>query len=221
LIRKTPKQIASVIKEAILETPGATLDLTGGNIDVVDHGARLYYEIVKEVRKVSSIPICAEISPPESNDTIQELVTLGVNAFMMNLEVFDEKLRRLFLPGKSEITRERYFNAYEFALKLVGKSKVSSVLIVGLESKTSTLQGAKELIDRGVIPTIMPLRPNDGSRLENFPTPRPDDVWDISQEVGKMLIKKKLNPLIHPGCINCSACSVESDFVAHGSANRS
>lgn len=213
ILIKKPHQIAEAVIFAVRASKDRklTLDLTGGNTLTPDRGASMYVDVVKAIRAVNDIPICVEISPPETDEYLSELADAGVNAFMMNLEIWDEKLRHLFMPGKSRISKGRYFEAWRHALSIVGTNRVSSVLIAGLESTRSTLDGARHLIDSGVIPTIMPFRPNDGSILENFDTPDPDNVGHITFEVGRLLAENSLNPKLHPGCISCSACSAEAD----------
>jgi len=214
IVRKTPVQIAESLKiiQDKADLSNFTIDLTGGNTQTEDRGALMYVEIIRAIRKISNIPICVEIAPPDKDEYLNMLFDIGANSFMLNLEIWDDKLRKLFLPGKSKITKTRYFQAWEHAIKLVGTGKVSSVLIVGLESKYSTLEGADNLIKHGVIPTIMPFRPNDGSYLENLDCPSPESVLYITHEVSEKLFTNGINPLSHPGCISCGACAAEGDY---------
>ncbi len=215
VFRKSAQQIKEAFTLIKNDINGFTIDLTGGVTLTEDKGALMYIDVVKAIKEVVNIPICAEIAPPDDNKYLTELFEAGVDSFLINLEIWDDKLRQLFLPGKSLISKKRYFDVYEHAIKLVGSSKVSSVLIAGLESQYSTIEGATELINWGVIPTIMPFRPNDGSFLENFRVASPEDVYFISNHVAQRLIDKGLSPQIHPGCISCTACSSEADFFNH------
>jgi radical SAM superfamily enzyme YgiQ (UPF0313 family) len=211
--RKSPKQIAEAVTVAFEANPRSTLDLTAGNTLSTDHGALMYLDVLRAIKERVDIPICVELSPPDENKYLDMLFEAGADAFMMNLEVGDEKLRRLLCPGKSKIPRDRYFEAWEYALGLVGRNKVSSVLIAGLESKESTLRTAQEMIEVGVIPTIMPLRPNNGCYFENFVIPSPDDIEYISRRVGQLLYERGLDSRLHPGCISCTACATEANYL--------
>ncbi|MGA2916592.1 MAG: radical SAM protein [Sedimentisphaerales bacterium] len=212
IIEKSPIEIAEVIALAIKENPSYTVDLTGGNTLSGDRGALSYIEILGAIRKVSDILITVEVSPPVKDEHINMLLDAGANALLMNIEIGDDYLRGIFCPKKSEITKKRYFEAWEYALRIVGRNRVGSALVAGLESKESTLKIAKEMIDTGVIPKIVPFRHNDGARLENFATANPDDVEFISQEVARLLYDKDLRPTEHCGCIGCTGCSAEIDY---------
>jgi len=210
--RKSPQQFAEAVEAAFTVDPRSTLDLTAGNTLLPDRGALTYLDVLRAIKERVNIPICVEISPPDEDKHLDMLVEAGADAFMMNLEIGDDQLRRLFCPGKFKIPKDRYFDAWKHALELVGRSKVSSVLIAGLESRESTLRTAQELIEFGIIPTIMPLRPNDGCYLENFVVPSPDNIEYMSSRVGQLLYKYNLDCRSHPGCISCAACAIEVDY---------
>ena len=140
------------------------------------------------------------------------LIDAGANAFSINLEIYDDRLRRLFCPAKSKIPKQRYVEVWEHLIKQTGKNTVTSVLIAGLESRRSTIEGAHMLISEGVLPTILAFRPNDGCYLQNFVHSNPDDLEAISSEVGKLLLDHDLSARGQPGCIGCGACNLENDF---------
>jgi len=201
--------IDCALKNSIEKT--ASINFTGGNSFSDDRGITSYFTFVEHIRSISNIPICLEVSPPKTLEVIDESVKKGVNAFMMNLEIWDEKLRKLFMPTKSNIKRDEYLSALERAVHLVGKGNVSSVLIVGLERESSVLEAISELIKIGVIPSIMPLRPNNGTILEKFILPSPDVVMNLTTEVAKRLKSNGFSMRNLPGCIGCGACASEHD----------
>lgn len=190
-----------------------SINLTGGNTYADDRGAARYNEFISEIRKFSSVPICIELSPPKTNDPILKLKLAGANAVMMNIEVWDEQIRAMIMPGKSQILRDRYIEAWKYAVEIFGVGNVSSVLIVGLESKESAKNAIDEMIACGVIPSIMPFRPNDGAVLENFPITNPELVFELTEYVAKKIRKSNINVVVLPGCIGCGACAAELDFL--------
>jgi len=72
-----------------------------------------YIEVVKAVRRFSDIPISIEASPSEDISFIDLAIDAGVNAFSINLEIWDEKLRKLFCPLKSRITKKEYLSSWK------------------------------------------------------------------------------------------------------------
>lgn len=190
-----------------------SINLTGGNNSTSNRGIESYKPYVEFIRTYSKIPICIELSPPSDLNTINELVHLGVTSFMMNIEIWDEKLRKVFMPAKSSISRFDYIKAWERAVELVGVGNVSSVIIIGLENEASVLNCVGEMINLGVIPSVMPLRPNDGTLLENFLITQPNLVFQLTIKIAKILKQHSIEIPVSSGCIGCGACAAENDVL--------
>jgi hypothetical protein len=206
------RQFQETVLYATNDNRNYSLHLSGGSNTDSDRGALGYIEIIKAIRSISNLPICVEIAPPETNDYFDMLIDSGTNAFSVNLEIFDDRLRKLFCPAKHKISKQRYFDSWKHLIKRLGKNAVTSVLISGLESQKSTIEGSKILASEGVLPTILPFKPNDGCYLENFPRSNPDEVETISREVSGLLAKYDLDPTGQAGCIGCAACNAENDY---------
>lgn len=209
------KNILQAIKFALIDKQEeeTSINLTGGNTFTADRGANRYVEYIKDIRKISNIPICVELSPPDSDDSLKNLKDCGCNAVMMNIEVWDKNMREVIMPGKSKIERRRYISAWKYAVNLFGSGNVSSVLIVGLESIKSEKEAIDAITDCGVIPSIMPFRPNDGSMLENFPITHPEVVYELTQYAAQKIKAANIRTKTLPGCIGCRACAAELDII--------
>jgi hypothetical protein len=211
---KTPQDFVDTIQAATSYSENYQLHLTGGNVlNRGDRGILDYLDYVAEIRRISNIPISIEISPPENLDDIKRAVDAGVNAFSINLEIWDNKLRKLFCPAKSLISKGSYYKTWNYGLKILGPNQVCSVLVFGLESSESTLMGAEAIVKEGVIPTIIPFRKNNGSLLENFRGPDPKELIHVSRIVGNLMKQSGLEPKAQPGCTNCGGCSVEQEYM--------
>jgi radical SAM protein (TIGR04043 family) len=206
---KDPKDIAYCV--AHLEGAGlhfSELNLNAGTLPGEDRGAGLYLKTIQEIRKVSNIPIAAQICPPEDFRWIKDLYEAGLNTISFNLEVYDEQCRKEICPGKSAIPRERYFEAMEYAVKLFGRNQVSSWLIIGLEPVESTIAGSDPIAAIGAIPFVSVFRPLTGTELENKLPPAVDDVVRVFKKIGEILKKYQLDPKDSTnGCVRCNCCS--------------
>ena len=191
----------------------ASVNLTGGNTFTPDHGALGYIEFIEAIRNVSDIPICIEMSPPDNIIYLKKLHDAGASAVMMNIEMWNEDDRKYIMPGKSVIQKADYMRAWEDAVRLFGSGNVSSVIIAGLEDESYVREAIVSMTEVGVIPSIMPFRPNDGSAMQKHPTTNPDLVEGLSKYAAEMIIKKTIPINNLPGCIGCGACSVELDFA--------
>lgn len=189
----------------------SSINLTGGNLYSEDKGAFQYIDIVKAIREVSNVPIVVEMSPPDDLNILEDFYNIGVTAVEFNIEVWDEKIRNIIIPGKAKIKREHYVNAWKRAVEIFGLGNVGSGIIIGLENTKSSLEGIKQMIMVGCLPSIIPFKPTEGSILENFPKPNPNDIIDVTTQAVALLKKESLSPINGPGCIGCGACTLESD----------
>ena len=209
---KKPGQIAETVLAALQEKPSSVLHLTGGNTASRDRGARRYLEYVEAVRRVSGVPVTIELSPPGPG-WLEKLVDAGVAGFSINIEVWDEKKRRTICPGKSTITKKEYDAAWRDGARLLGDFKVSSVLIVGLDSVESIKNGIGELVSLKVKPVLIPFKPMRGSALEAELPPTPEQVTELSVYAAEAMRNAGARACEMVGCERCGACTVEKDFL--------
>lgn len=212
---KVPQEIAYCISR--LESEGykySELNLNAGTLPGEDRGASLYIETIQEVKKVSNISISAQICPPEDLTWINKFYEAGLNTISFNLEIYDNEYRKEICPGKFAISRERYLEALNYAVKIFGKNQVSSWLIIGLESVETTIAGVEMIAATGAIPFVSVFRPLTGTVLEQRLPPRVEDVVEVFTKTGKILKKYGLNP--HNsinGCVRCNCCSALLEVV--------
>jgi biotin synthase-related radical SAM superfamily protein len=97
---------------------------------------------------------------------------------------------------------------------IFGDTQVSSYVIAGIgESDESIITGSKLLVELGVYPFIVPLRPIPGSMLEKERPPSPDRMRHIYEEVAAILHDNGMSWRKNKaGCVRCRACSALADF---------
>lgn len=213
LVKKDTKDLAEAVKFAFSQNPNYDLVINSGLIISPSKGSEIIARASEEIKKDCDIKIAAELAPPEKRSYLIDLKNSGIEAVMMNLEVNDERLRRLYCPGKARlIPRDRYIEAFREANDIFGEGNVSSVLLANLENKYSTVDGAKKMIDLGVIPSILVFRGTDGTELENYPQANPEDVKWIYSEMQSYIKDKGLDPSKQVGCTKCGSCSMEGDL---------
>lgn len=211
-----PDRIESIIEalKIILKEDSSvkSINLTGGNLYTEDKGANQYFGILKEIRKISNVPVAVEISPPDDLNILYKLHDAGATAIEMNVEIWDEKIRNMMMPGKSKIKREYYIEAWKKAVEIFGEGNVGSGIIIGLENPFSSLEGIKAMVDAGCLPSILPFKPTEGAVLEKFKNCYPQEILKVTKEAAKLMKKKGLDPVDGAGCIGCGACTLESDM---------
>lgn len=214
LVRKTPDQVAEVAEAAVRLDGVKQLVMTTGTPNSDDRGARLMAETAAAVRARVDIPIQAQCEPPDDPIWYSRMKKAGVNSLGMHLEVVEAQVRRRVLPGKSEISLEQYYAAFEQAVAVFGRGQVSTYLLAGLgDSAESLIQCSNKLIGLGVYPFVVPFVPISGTPLEHHPAPSTDFMVEIYSAVAARLRDSDISSeAMAAGCAKCGACSALSLF---------
>jgi hypothetical protein len=107
-----------------------------------------------------------------------------------------------------------YEAAWDEAVRVFGRNRVSTYLLIGLgEDPDELVAGAERLIERGVYPFVVPLRPMLGTlaRTDGVVAPEPSLVRDITARVAALLAAAEMRGADQgAGCAACGACSLLS-----------
>ena len=214
LVRKTPEQVAEVAEAAVRLDGVKQLVMTTGTPNSDDRGARLMAETAEAVKCRVNLPIQGQCEPPEDPRWYQRMKDAGIDSLGMHLEVVEPDVRRRILPGKSELSLERYYEAFADAVAVFGRGEVSTYLLAGLgDSKEALLDCCLRLIELGVYPFVVPFVPISGTPLESHPSPDSSFMVDVYQGVAAMLKAGDLrSERMSAGCAKCGACSALSLF---------
>lgn len=214
LVRKTPEQVAEVAEAAVHLDGVKQLVMTTGTPNSDDRGARLMAETAAAVRRRVSIPIQAQCEPPEDPIWYVRMKEAGVDSLGMHLEVVEPEVRQRILPGKSEISVEQYYRAFEQAVAVFGRGQVSTYLLAGLgDSAESLIHCSEKLIALGVYPFVVPFVPISGTPLEHHPAPSTDFMVEVYSAVAAQLRDSDISSdAMSAGCAKCGACSALSLF---------
>ncbi len=217
--KKDPFVLAKVLQTIENDNPGKykELNINSGTLRSNDMGASMYISVINEIRKVSNIPISAQIAPMKDLTWIDRLKDSGLNSLSFNIEIWDDTVRQKTMPGKGKIPRPLYLDCLEYAGKLFGSSNVSSWLIAGLEPYESTLIAAEEVARRGAIPFVTAFRPIQGSLMEDLNPPDIDILLTIYKNLKGILEKYSLDPQKGDGgCAKCDCCGAAGEVLKYG-----
>ena len=214
IVRKTPAQVAEVAEAAVRLDGVKQLVMTTGTPNSDDRGARLMAETAAAVKQRVPIPIQAQCEPPDDPIWYERMKQAGVDSLGMHLEVVEPEVRRRILPGKSEITLEHYYKAFEQAVEVFGRGQVSTYLLAGLgDSAESLIACSDRLISLGVYPFVVPFVPISGTPLENHPAPSTDFMVEVYTAIASRLKASDISSDgMAAGCAKCGACSALSLF---------
>lgn len=112
------------------------------------------------------------------------LIDLGVDHFSFCYELHDPAWFARILPGKTRtFGQEGFFRALEYTAAKLGKGAVSGEIIAGIEPVEATLAAIDYITERGAFPTVCIFRPTQGSQMEDWPSPDPDEMKAVFRHV--------------------------------------
>ncbi len=204
---KKPEQLSEVVEEAVKEGVAKHVTLTIGTPPGPDKGAIILANATKRIKSRVNIPVHVQLEPPDDGRFLGGLYDAGVDTVGIHVESFDEIVLSEICPMKADL--RKYLKAWKEAVELFGEGQVSSFLIAGLgEDDLSILRGAEEMARIGVIPYLLPLRPLEGSALEDAVPPPPEKMIRLYEAVCDILHKYGLDiERNKAGCVRCNACS--------------
>jgi radical SAM protein (TIGR04043 family) len=212
---KRPRQLAEVAVAAVRLDGVRQMVLTTGTTAGPDRGAKHLTRCVEAIRRaIPRLPIQIQLEPPAGLGWIARLRQAGATSIGIHVESLDDDVRARWTPGKAAVSLERYEVVWTEAVRVFGRNRVSTYLLVGLgENPDQLVAGAKRLIGMGVYPFIVPYRPLPGSlaHAEGVPAPSHDLVADVTDRVAAALRKARMRGIDQgAGCAACGACSALS-----------
>ena len=112
------------------------------------------------------------------------LIDLGADHFSFCYEFHNPEYFARFLPGKEELIGQlAFFRALEYTVKKLGKGSCSGEIIAGIEPLEDTLRAIDYITGIGAFPTVCIFRPTIGSDMEQWPSPRYEDMLVVFRHV--------------------------------------
>lgn len=209
---KDPALLAEVAHAAVTLDGVRQMVMTTGTSNGPDRGARHLARCVRAVRAaVPGLPIQVQIEPPTDLAWIGVLKEAGVTALGIHVESLDPRVRSRWTPGKATVPLARYEEAWREGVRVFGRNRVSTYLLVGLgEDPDELVAGAERLIAMGVYPFVVPYRPLEGSlaHADGVPAPDPATLTAVTRRVARALRAAGMRGADQQaGCAACGACS--------------
>ncbi|TNE95278.1 MAG: MSMEG_0568 family radical SAM protein [Gammaproteobacteria bacterium] len=209
IAHKTPAQLAEVAKAAVELDGVKHMVMTTGTPTGRDRGADILCKSAAAVKAAVDLPIQAQCEPPDDHSWFGKMKEAGIDSLGMHLEVLSPELRAVLMPGKSEVSVETYFEAFDAAVAVFGRGQVSTYILAGLgDTEETIISTSLQLIDRGVYPFVVPFVPIHGTPMEDHPAPSADFMEAVLKPIGAKLREASLlSSDIKAGCGRCGACS--------------
>ncbi len=176
--------------------------LIGGGSESLSTEAKHITQIASYIRKKSNKPIYLMCLPPKDISVLKHWHEVGITEIAFNLELFDRSVAKKYMPGKGKIPIDQYFDAFDEAVTLWGRTgNVRTLFIAGLETKESLLQGIETVCARGVMPILSVFRALKNTIMEDKVPPSNEWLYDLY--VKGEAICNRYNLHLGPSCPAC------------------
>ncbi len=126
----------------------------------------------------------AQLAPERDFSRYDRLMDLGVDHLSFCVEFLNPDWFARICPGKAKMLGQDVFmKSIEYCTRKLGKGAVSGEIIAGVEPIEDTLRGIDEIAAMGAFPTVCIFRPTVGADMEQWPSPRYEDMVVIMQHV--------------------------------------
>ena len=212
--RKTPAQLAEVAKAAVALDGVEHMVMTTGTPPGTDRGAAILAESAAAVKAAVALPIQVQCEPPDDDVWFGRMRDAGADALGMHLEAVTPEVRARIMPGKAQVSIERYLAAFAAAVPVFGRGQVSTYILAGLgDSVEAILSISEKLVALGVYPFVVPFVPISGTPLESHPGPDAAFMHAVLGPLAAMLVGAGLKAAdVKAGCGRCGACSALSTY---------
>ncbi len=198
-LKKVTKESATSAVRRAVELSRDKFDLvfiSGGNFTNRDENFVYYRDIALSIRSelntiAPEIEVVLNVFPPDKLALIDTLCGSGINV-LVSTEVFSEEGYAYHCPGKSKILpKKRLYTVLKRYVKALGKGHVYSIVIQGLESTDSLIDGIWDYAERGVctVVNVLHLDPDTELAKEGAKRPDADDILRVAKELEKVYSK--------------------------------
>ncbi|MDQ8043087.1 MAG: hypothetical protein AAGC46_00355 [Solirubrobacteraceae bacterium] len=153
----------------------------------------------------SPLPVDIMLPPRKDLGHPAWLRSIGVNMLSINLEVSDPARAKVIAPAKSKVGRGHTLDYIERAVEAFGVGYVQSLVVFGeaIEPNESTLQGVRDLVDRGCVPVLSAFRPHHRTPLADAPAATFEEMASMYRRTLDICDASEFDIRPGPRCIAC------------------
>jgi hypothetical protein len=139
---------------------------------------------VKAIKSRVGALVGLQLTPTRDLWKYDRLIELGTDHFSFCYEFHNPEYFARICPGKAKlIGQEGFFRALEYTTRVLGKGTCSGEIIAGIEPLEDTLKAVDYITGLGAFPTVCVFRPTVGSDMQDWPSPRYEDLLAVFRHV--------------------------------------
>lgn len=146
---------------------------------------------VKAIKERVGLLVGVQMVPTPNLWKYDWLIDLGANHFSFCYEFHNPDYFATLCPGKERtLGQKSFFRALEYTTNKLGKGSCSGEIIAGVEPLEDTFKAIDYITDIGAFPTVCIFRPVIGSDMEDYPSPRYEDMIEVMNYMHRACQKK-------------------------------
>ncbi len=212
--RKTMAQLAEVAMAAVVLDGVSQMVMTTGTPPGRDRGAAILAESAAAVKAAVALPIQGQCEPPDEDAWFARMKAAGIDALGMHLEAVAPEVRTRIMPGKAQVSLDRYFAAFAAAVRGV-RARAGVDLHLGRPRRHhggDPRDGREGDRARG-LPFVVPFVPISGTPLERIRHLRPRSCMTSYTRSPRCCVQPACGrPTSRPAAAGAGACSALSTY---------
>lgn len=189
------------VAEADLALPVKHVLISGGSPGRKHH--QWFIDACTTIISATALPVDVMMSAqPSAAQAVERLVEAGVHGLSLNLELFGEEASALHIGQKHRFARPNLDDMVTAAVGALGSGgRVRSLVVVGLEPVTVTLDGVEHLASLGCDPVLSPFRAAAGTALVGHSPPDSELLRDVLASARQVARGNGVH--LGPHCVAC------------------
>ncbi len=156
-------------------------------------GVETVAPFIKAIKERVGLLVGVQVTPSKELWKYDWLIDLGVNHFSFCYEFQNPQYFEKYCPGKAQTYGQKtFFDAMEYVSKKMGKGRNSGEIIAGIEPIEDTLKAIDYITGVGSFPTVCIFRPLIGAELENYDSPRYEDMLLVMRYMYESCMKNEI-----------------------------
>lgn len=133
------------------------------------------------------------IAPHDKINSLECVFKYGIKNVQYNIEVFGKKDFENYCPGKMQY--EKFIEKFGQAVNLLGRGKVRSNIVLGLQEIEETINGVEEFAKMGIVCDYSVFQPKKGTALEKKEAPQFEYVEKFTHDLIEIYKKYDMKPI--------------------------
>lgn len=188
------KRIEDVVETAIAAKEESGITFIHFNSGEQENGGlETAAPYVKAIKERVGLLVGVQVTPSKDLWKYDWLIDLGVDHFSFCYEFHNPEYLKKYCPGKFEtFGHKTFFDAMEYVAKKMGKGRNSGEIIAGIEPIEDTAKAIDFITEVGCFPTVCIFRPLIGSELEEYPSPKYEDMLYVMKYMYEACMKNDI-----------------------------